>query len=251
MTDLAGGQRACAIAIALAASVTGGAAGAATLDHAPYGATQGGQAVEIFTMTNDRGLRVRFLSLGGVITEIDAPDRTGRLDDIVLGLNNLREYETLPGHFGAITGRYANRIGGAQFTLGGQTYHLIANNGPNTLHGGPNALDRQVWTVTPLTVPDGVAATLSYVSPDGDQNFPGTLTTHVTYTLTNDDVLQIAYVASTDKDTVVNFTNHSYFNLAGNGSGSIAEQLLLVNADRFTPVAPDLIPTGEIAPVDH
>src|SRR5436190_7149583 len=246
----AGGRRACAIGMALAASVTGGAAGAATLDHAPYGATQGGQAVEIFTMTNDRGLRVRFLSLGGVITEIDAPDRTGRLDDVVLGLNNLREYETLPGHFGAITGRYANRIGGAQFTLAGQIYHLIANNGPNTLHGGPNALDRQVWTVTPLTVPDGVAATLSYVSPDGDQNFPGTLTTHVTYTLTNDDVLQIAYVASTDKDTVINFTNHSYFNLAGNGSGSVADQTLLVNADRYTPVGPDLIPTGEIAPVE-
>ena len=250
MTDPAGGRRVCAIAIALAVSVTGGAAGAATLDRAPYGATQGGQAVEIFTMTNDRGLRVRFLSLGGVITDIDAPDRTGRLDDIVLGLNNLREYETLPGHFGAITGRYANRIGGAQFTLAGQIYHLIANNGPNTLHGGPNALDRQVWTVTPLTVPDGVAATLSYVSPDGDQNFPGTLTTRVTYTLTNDNVLQIAYVASTDKDTVINFTNHSYFNLAGNGSGSVADQTLLVNADRYTPVAPDLIPTGEIAPVE-
>jgi aldose 1-epimerase len=248
----AGRRRACAIAAALAAGVTGGTAdAAAALDHASYGTTQGGQAVEIFTMTNDHRLRVRFLSLGGVITEIDVPDRAGRLDDIVLGLNNLREYETLPGHFGAITGRYANRIGGAQFTLNGQTYHLIANNGPNTLHGGPDALDRQVWTVTPLTVPNGVAATLSYVSPDGDQNFPGTLTTHVTYTLTNDDVLQIAYVASTDKDTVVNFTNHSYFNLAGNGSGSVADQLLLVNADRYTPVAPDLIPTGEIAPVER
>ena len=241
----------CAIAAALAAGVTGGTAAAAVaLDHAPYGTTQAGQSVEIFTMTNDHGLRVRFLSLGGVITEIEAPDRTGRLDDIVLGLNNLREYETLPGHFGAITGRYANRIGGAQFTLRGQSYHLIANNGPNTLHGGPNALDRQVWTVTPLTVPDGVAATLSYVSPDGDQNFPGTLTTHVTYTLTNDDVLQIAYVASTDKDTVINFTNHSYFNLAGNGSGSVADQLLLVNADRYTPTGADQIPTGEIAPVE-
>jgi aldose 1-epimerase len=247
-----GRRRACAIAAALAAGVTGGTAdAAAALDHASYGTTQGGQAVEIFTMTNDHRLRVRFLNLGGVITEIDVPDRAGRLDDVVLGLNNLREYETLPGHFGAITGRYANRIGGAQFTLNGQTYHLIANNGPNTLHGGPDALDRQVWTVTPLTVPNGVAATLSYVSPDGDQNFPGTLTTHVTYTLTNDDVLQIAYVASTDKDTVVNFTNHSYFNLAGNGSGSVADQLLLVNADRYTPVAPDLIPTGEIAPVER
>jgi aldose 1-epimerase len=238
-------------AIAAALAIAGGAASAAaTLDRAPYGTTQGGQAVDIFTMTNDHGLRLRFLSLGGVITEIDVPDRIGRLDNIVLGLNNLREYETLPGHFGAITGRYANRIGGAQFTLNGQIYHLIANNGANTLHGGPNALDRQVWTVTPLTVPDGVAATLSYVSPDGDQNFPGTLTTHVTYTLTNDDVLQIAYVASTDKNTVVNFTNHSYFNLAGNGSGSVADQLLLVNADRYTPTGPDQIPTGEVAPVE-
>jgi aldose 1-epimerase len=243
--------RSFAIAAAMAAAIAGGAASAAaTLDQASYGSTQGGQAVDIFTMTNDHGVRVRFLSLGGVITEIDVPDRTGRLDNIVLGLNNLREYETLPGHFGAITGRYANRIGGAQFTLNGQTYHLIANNGANTLHGGPNALDRQVWTVTPLTVPDGVAAALSYVSPDGDQNFPGTLTTHVTYTLTNDDVLQIAYVASTDKDTVVNFTNHSYFNLAGNGSGSVADQLLLVNADRYTPTGPDQIPTGEVAPVE-
>jgi hypothetical protein len=133
-----------AIAAALAAAISGGTAtAAATLDRAPYGTTQGGQAVDIFTMNNDHGLRVRFLSFGGVITEIDVPDRAGRLYDIVLGLRTLREYETLPGHFGAITGRYANRIGGARFTLGGQSYHLIANNGANTLHGGPNALDRQ------------------------------------------------------------------------------------------------------------
>jgi aldose 1-epimerase len=243
----------CAIAIAaaLAAVMTSRTANAAaTLDHAPYGTTQDGQAVDIYTMTNEHGLHVRFLSYGGVITEINAPNRAGRLDNIVLGFGTLREYETLPGHFGAITGRYANRIGGAQFTLNGQTYHLIANNGPNTLHGGPNALDHRVWTVSPLTTPKGVAATLSYASPGGDQNFPGTLTTQVTYTLTNDDVLQIVYVASTDKDTVINFTNHSYFNLAGNGSGSVADQLLLVNADRYTPAGPDQIPTGEIAPVE-
>jgi aldose 1-epimerase len=240
-----------AIAAALAMTVTGRTADAtATLDHAPYGMTHGGQAVEIFTMTNDHGLRVRFLSLGGVITEIDVPDRTGRLDDVVLGLSSLQEYETLPGHYGAITGRYANRIGGAQFTLNGQTHHLIANNGPNTLHGGPNALDRQVWTVSATPAQDGVAATLSYVSKDGDQNFPGTLTTHVTYTLTNDNALRIDYVATTDKDTVINFTNHSYFNLAGNGSGSAADQLLLVNADSYTPTGLDQIPTGEIAQVE-
>ena len=243
--------RAFAIAAGFAVTIMGGTANAgAMLDREPYGTTQDGQAVDIFTMTNDHGLRLRFLSYGGIITEIEVPDRMGRLDDIVLGLNNLREYETLPGHFGAITGRYANRIGGAQFTLNGEIYHLIANNGPNTLHGGPNALDHRVWTVSPLTIPDGVAATLSYISPDGDQNFPGTLTTHVTYTLTKDDVLQIAYVASTDKDTVINFTNHSYFNLAGNGSGSVADQLLLVNADRYTPTGPDQIPTGEISPIE-
>jgi aldose 1-epimerase len=167
----------------------------------------------------------------------------------VLGLRTLREYETLSAHYGAITGRYANRIANAQFTLDGQTYHLIANNGTNTLHGGPNALDRQVWTVTPASVSNGVAATLSYVSKDGEQNFPGTLTTHVTYTLTNDNELRIDYQASTDKDTVINFTNHSYFNLAGNGSGSVADQMLLVNADRYTPAGPDQIPTGEIASV--
>jgi aldose 1-epimerase len=243
--------RASVIAMALAAAIPGRTAdAAATLDHAQYGTTQGGQVVDIFTMTNDHGLRVRFLSLGGVITEIDVPDRVGRLDNIVLGLKTVQEYETLPGHYGAITGRYANRIGGAQFTLNGQTYHLIANNGANTLHGGPNALDRQVWSVSPSPAPEGVAATLSYVSKDGDQNFPGTLTTHVTYTLTNDNALRIDYVASTDKDTVINFTNHSYFNLAGNGSGSVADQLLLVNADRYTPAGSDQIPTGEIAPVE-
>ena len=247
----AGAARACAIAAILGVAVTVRTANAAgTLDHAPYGTTRDGQAVEIYTMANDHGLRVRFLSYGGVITEIDVPDRTGRIDNIALGLRTLQEYETLPGHFGAITGRYANRIGGAQFTLNGQTYHLIANNGPNTLHGGPDALDHRVWTVSPLTVPDAVAATLRYVSPDGDQNFPGTLTTEVTYTLTKDDVLQIVYVATTDKNTVINFTNHSYFNLAGNGFGSVADQLLLVNADRYTPTGPDQIPTGEIAPVE-
>jgi aldose 1-epimerase len=238
------------IAAALAAAIAGRAANAAaTLVHAPYGTTQGGQAVDIFTMTNDHDLRVRFLSYGGVITEIDVPDRSGRLDNVVLGLKTLRPYETLPGHFGVITGRYANRIDGAQFTLNGQTYHLIANNGANTLHGGPNALDHRVWTVSTAPAPDGVAVRLSYVSKDGDQNFPGTLTMRVTYTLTNDNALRIDYAASTDKDTVINFTNHSYFNLAGNGSGSVADQMLLINADHYTPTGPDQIPTGEIAPV--
>jgi aldose 1-epimerase len=234
-------------ALAVMAGTT--AASAVTIDRAAYGTTQGGQAVEIYTMANDNGVRVRFLSYGGVITEIDVPDRAGRIDDVVLGLSNIREYETLSAHYGAITGRYANRIGGAQFTLNGETYRLIANNGANTLHGGPDALDKKVWDVTTAQVPNGAAATLSYVSKDGEQNFPGTLTTRVTYTLTGDNALRIDYQATTDKATVVNFTNHSYFNLAGNGSGSVAEQMLLINADRYTPIGPDLIPTGDVAPV--
>ncbi len=238
-----------AMAVCLAAIATG-TAHAATLEHAAYGNAKSGQAVDIYTMTNDHGMRVRFLTWGGVITEIDVPDRTGRLDDVVLGLKTMQEYETLSPHFGAITGRFANRIGGAQFTLDGQTYHLIVNNGANTLHGGPDALDKKVWEVAAVQVPNGVAVTLSYVSKDGEQNFPGTLTTHVTYTLTNDNAFRIDYVASTDKDTVINFTNHSYFNLAGNGSGSVAGQMLLVNADRYTPASADQIPTGEIAPVE-
>jgi aldose 1-epimerase len=238
------------IASAAVATMAEPADAAVSFEHVPYGTTQGGQAVEIYTLTNEQGLRVRFLSYGGVITELSVPDRTGRFDNIVLGLRTLREYETISAHYGAITGRYANRIGGAQFTLDGQTYHLIANNGANTLHGGPSALDKKVWAVTSTQVANGVATTLSFVSPDGDQNFPGTLTTHVTYTLTNDNALRIDYTASSDKATVINFTNHSYFNLAGNGSGSVAEQMLLVNADRYTPTGPDQIPTGEIASVE-
>jgi aldose 1-epimerase len=243
-------MRGFAITATLAGAVTGTANAAATLDRAPYGTTQAGQPVEIFTMTNEHGLHVRFLSYGGVITEIVVPDRAGHPDNVVLGLRNLHDYETLSAHYGAITGRFANRIANAQFTLNGQTYHLIANNGSNSLHGGPNALDKQVWTVSPTPATNGVAATLTYVSKDGEQNFPGTLTTHVTYTLTNDNELRIDYQATTDKDTVVNFTNHSYFNLAGNGSGSIASQLLLINAERYTPTGPDQIPTGEIVAVE-
>jgi aldose 1-epimerase len=243
----------CTIALgaALAGLLAAGPAGATgTLEHEPYGTTKDGQAVDVYTMTNDHGMRVRFLSFGGTIIEIRVPDRAGRADNVVLGLRSVGDYETLPGHFGAITGRYANRIGGAQFTLNGQTHHLIANNGANTLHGGPNALDKQVWAVAPAPVQDGVSASLSYVSKDGDQNFPGILTTKIIYTLTNDSALKIDYTATTDKDTVVNFTNHSYFNLRGNTSGSVEDQLLLINADRYTPTGPDQIPTGEIVPVE-
>jgi aldose 1-epimerase len=246
--------RALATVSMLAGLIMGEAAHANTFDRAPFGTTQDGQAVDIFTMTNDHGLRIRFTSYGGIITAIDVPDRSGHFGDIVLGLKTLREYETIGAdyHFGGIIGRYANQIDGAKFTLDGQTHHLIANHGTNTLHGGPDGLDRRVWAVSSTPVPNGVAATLVYVSKDGEENFPGTLTVHVTYTLTNDDELRIDYQASTDKDTVINLTSHSHFNLSGNGSGTVENQMLLVNADRYAPMrGPDKIPTGELAPVER
>ncbi len=182
-----------------------------------------------------------------------APDRAGGLDSIVLGLETLEDYETInPSiHFGAIVGRVVNRIAGAQFTLDGATYHLKANDGPNALHGGGDGFDERVWTVTPLAIEHGVAATLAYTSPDGEQNFPGTLEVEVTYTLSNVNEFRVDYKATTDKPTVLNLTNHSYFNLGGNGlgEGDVEDQILLVNADRYTRVGKGLIPTGEIAPV--
>ena len=242
-----------AIAIAAFAAVIAPAAptDAASLDQAAFGTTEDGKPVAVYTMTNDHGMRVRFLSYGGVITEIDAPDRAGRLDNVVLGLGTLHDYETEGAsiYFGAIVGRYANRIGHAHFTVDGHTYQLAPNNNGNSLHGGTKGFDKRIWGVTPEPAADGVAAVLTYTSPDGEEGYPGSLKTRVTYTLSNRDELRIDYQAETDKPTVVNFTSHLYFNLAGNGSGRVEDQLLMINADRYTPVGADLIPTGELATV--
>ncbi|HUB48986.1 MAG TPA: aldose epimerase family protein [Acetobacteraceae bacterium] len=239
-------------AVLLSLSLIAGAstmAQAASIQTAPYGTTQDGKAVEIYTMTNDHGLVVKFISYGGVITQIDAPDRTGHMANIVLGLSSLHEYETIPNFFGALVGRYANRIGGARFTLDGHEYHLPANNNGNTLHGGTVGFNKAVWTVTTRRAGNIVSATLTHVSPDGDQGFPGTMHVSVTYTLNDRNELRIDYQATTDKDTVVNFTNHSFFNLAGNGSGSVENQILQIDADRYTPTDATQIPTGELATV--
>jgi aldose 1-epimerase len=223
-----------------------GAAMAGTVSNAPYGTLANGQAVEIYTLRNDHGTIVKFLNYGGVITEFDVPDRHGRFADVVLGLRNLHDYETESPYFGAIVGRYANRIAKGQFTLDGQTYHLPINNGPNSLHGGASGFNKQIWAVRPEKSTNGVGAVLTYTSPDGQDGYPGTLHMTVTYTLDDENALRITYEATTDKDTVVNFTNHSYFNLAGNGSGSVADQLLQINADSYTPTDATQIPTGAI-----
>jgi aldose 1-epimerase len=186
---------------------------------------------------------------GGIIVSIKTPDRAGHFDDIVLGFSKLDGY--LKGHpyFGAITGRYANRIAKGRFTLGGTEYKLATNNDVNHLHGGKVGFDKAVWSARQVTVPDGVAVELAYLSKDGEEGYPGNLTTKVTYTLNNKDELRIDYDAKSDKDTVINLTNHSYFNLAGEGNGDILAQQLAINADRFTPTDATAIPTGELRSV--
>ncbi|NBI46929.1 aldose epimerase family protein [Burkholderia sp. ISTR5] len=242
---------ACALFAAglLAASL----APAATLSQAPYGTTKDGKPVTEYTLRNARGTTVKLINYGGVITAIEVRDRHGKSANIVLGFASLKDYEAYNGniHFGALIGRYANRIAGGQFKLDGQTYKLPINNAPNTLHGGPDSFDSKVWSAKPLDGgKDSAGVELSYVSPDGENGFPGTLTVHVTYRLTDDNALHIVYEASTDKDTVVNLTNHTYFNLAGEGSGSVEDQEIRIAASRYTPTDRTSIPTGELASVE-
>lgn len=228
----------------------GGNGAAGSIEQSAFGRTHDGRAVDLYTLRNAAGLTVRFMSYGGIITRIEAPDRTGRMADITLGFDTLAQYEQRgAGHFGALVGRYANRIGGARFSLDGKEYRLAANNGPNSLHGGTHGFNQAVWTVAPREMGNSVGATLSHVSPDGDEGYPGTLTVTVGYTLTDSNELHIDYQATTDRPTVVNLTNHAYFNLAGNGSGSVADHLVTINAEHYTPIDANLIPTGDIAPL--
>jgi aldose 1-epimerase len=206
---------------------------------------------------------VKVTNYGGVIQSIWVPGRDGQVANVALGFPALNDYVSdfegqpwpAPGgsgdtHFGALVGRYANRIAGASFRLNGETYALPANNGPNTLHGGPQGWNTKVWTATPDAAQDSVAVQLAYTDPDGYNGFPGALATTVLYALGPDNALRIDYRATTTRPTVVNLTNHTYFNLAGEGSGDVYGQLLQINADRFTPVDPYLIPTGEFAGVE-
>ncbi len=213
-----------------------------------FGNLPDGTAVKLFTLTNPNGMTVKITEYGAIITELWVPDRAGQKANVVLGFDRLEEYTKGHPFFGAIAGRYANRIAKGKFTLDGHEYTLAVNNGPNHLHGGLKGFDKKVWkgTVQPVT-PGAIAVVLTYTSPDGEEGYPGTMSVTVTYTLTARNELRIDYVATTDKPTVVNLTNHSYFNLAG--SGSILDHVLKVNADRYTPADAGLIPTGELAPV--
>ncbi len=216
---------------------------------AEFGKTADGTPVDLYTLTNAHGMKAKIITYGGVVTELDAPDRDGKMGDVVLGFDNLKSYLAGDPYFGALIGRVANRVAKGRFTLGGKEYKLVKNNGPNALHGGEKGFDKVVWKGEPVESKDGPALKLSYVSKDGEEGYPGALSVTVVYTLTNDDALQIDYQATTDKATPVNLTNHSYFNLAGPGSGDVLDETLTIAADKYTPVDDTLIPTGELKSV--
>lgn len=234
--------------LALALLPLAASASADSISRRPFG-QKDGQPVFLYTLTNARGASVQITNYGGVVTSIKVPDRAGRLGDVVLGFDSLGRYEKDSPYFGALVGRYANRIARGRFTLDGKTHRLFVNNGPNSLHGGKAGFDKKVWAATPLRPRHGVGLALRCTSRDGEEGYPGDLAVRVVYTWTDGDALRIAYSAVSDKDTVLNLTNHSYFNLAGAGSGTVLDTRLQINADGFTPVDAAQIPTGAIRPV--
>jgi aldose 1-epimerase len=219
-----------------------------SISEQDWGQTPEGTPVKLYTLTNRNGVVIKITNYGAIVTELHVPDRTGASANVVLGFDNLEQY--LKGHpgFGAVIGRFANRIAKARFTLDGQEYQLAANNGPNHIHGGLKSFDKVVWDAKTLpSKPNAASVQFTYLSKDGEEGYPGNLSVAVIYTLTIDNELRIDYHATTDKATILNLTNHSYFNLAG--SGSVLGHELFIKADRYTPSDAELIPTGEIAPV--
>src|SRR5437879_4834412 len=215
----------------------------------PFGKTDRGEAVSVYTLKNAHGVAVRVMDYGGIILSLLVPDRSGRLDDVVLGYDSLAGYLRSSPCLGALIWRDGNRIAHGRFALDGKTYTLAQNNGPNHLHGGLRGFDKVVWAVTPFEHADSVGLVLAYTSPDGEEGYPGTLRATVTYTLTNANQLIFDYHATTDRATPVNLPQHSYFNLAGDGTSDILGHVVTLNADRFTPVDSTLITTGEIRSV--
>src|SRR5712691_2506424 len=234
----------------LAARPSSAAPSPPTITKQPFGSVNG-QAVDLYTLTNSNRMEVRIMTYGGILQSIRVPDRHGRFANVTLGFNNVADYVAGSPYFGAIIGRYANRIANGTFTLDGVTYHLPINNGPNSLHGGLVGFDKHVWAATPMTTRTTAALQLTLTSPDGDQGYPGTLAVQVTYTLTNSGDIRMEYRAHLldNKATIINLTNHAYFNLAGEGSGDVYGQQLQLNARTFTPIDSTLIPTGAIVPV--
>jgi aldose 1-epimerase len=219
------------------------------VEKQPYGKTADGKPVDMYVLTNSHGMKAKVITYGAILTDLEVPDRDGKVGNVVLGFDDLKGYLTAHPFFGATVGRVANRIAGGKFTLKGKTYRLAVNNGPNSLHGGKKGFDKVLWKAQVVRRKAGPAVQFTYESPDAEEGYPGTLSVAVTYTLTDDNEIKIDYKATTDKATPVNLTNHSYFNLAGPQSGTILGHELMLAADKYTPVDDALIPTGEIKPV--
>jgi len=215
----------------------------------PFGKTDEGIAVDLYTLTNATGAEAKITNYGGIVVSLKVPDRNGKLDDVVLGCDNIEGYLKNTSYLGALIGRYGNRIAKGRFSLNDVEYKLAVNNGDNHLHGGIKGFDKVVWQAQPLDSRNGPALVLTYVSKDGEEGYPGKLSVKVVYALTNRNELRIDYSATTDKTTIVNLTHHSYFNLAGQGNGDTLNHQLLINADRFTPTDAGSIPTGELRKV--
>ena len=215
----------------------------------PFGKNAEGQAVNLYTLTNQAGAKASILNYGGILVSLEMPDRTGKLADVVLGFDNIEGYLQDKSYLGALVGRYGNRIAQGKFSLGGVTYTLAKNNGVNTLHGGDVGFNRKMWAARDVSGSGNPSLELKYVSKAGEEGYPGTLSVTVVYALMADNALKIDYSATTDAETVVNLTNHAYFNLAGQGEGDILQHEVTLRADRYTPVSDALIPTGELASV--
>jgi aldose 1-epimerase len=237
-----------ALALGAALALAGFSLEAKVMKQA-FGKTADGTLIDLYVLTNKNGMEAAITNYGGIVVSLKTPDRNGKLADVVLGYDRLEGYLGDTSHQGAIVGRYGNRIGRAAFTLNGTRYTLAKNNGDNSLHGGLKGFDKVVWKAKQMSSAEGDGVELTYLSKDGEEGYPGNLSVRVVYTLTDKNELKIDYTATTDKPTVVNLTNHSYFNLAGQGEGDILQHQLRLTAAKFTPVDAGLIPTGELRPV--
>ncbi len=220
------------------------------IEKSVFGTTSNGEQVDKYVLKNQNGMEVAVITYGGIITSWTAADKEGVYKDVVLGLDSLSDYENGSPYFGAIIGRYGNRIANGKFELEGKEYDLAKNNAPNHLHGGDKGFDKVIWQAQEIDEGDSHKLKLTYLSKDGDEGYPGNLNTTVTYTLTPEDELKVKYEATTDKTTIVNLTQHSYFNLSADFDNSIVDQKVMINADRFLPVNETLIPTGELRNVE-
>jgi aldose 1-epimerase len=236
-----------ALSIGLSGCSTSTSSKSAGITEKSFG-TDDGVPITLYTLHNRNGVSVSICNYGGLVTSLKVPDKNGKFGDVVLGYNSLAGYLTSTPYFGALIGRYGNRIAKGKFTLDGQEYTLATNNGPNALHGGLKGFDKVIWQAHAVESESGPSLELTYFSKDGEEGYPGNLAVKAVYTLTDDNALKLEYTATTDKDTVVNLTHHSYFNLAG--KGTVLGHVVMINADKFTPVDSTLIPTGELKPVE-